>query len=111
MQQGGVEDFPQSGEHQPEIQAALAGRYGSATRPTPGQRSVTMYSALPIQRAQTIAGAVVVSQSTFRILQALYDVRLRIFRVVVASLVAAAVLTAIASMTIVGPLSRLRARL
>jgi two-component system sensor histidine kinase ChvG len=100
----------ESNERQPEIQAALAGRYGSATRPTPGQRSVTMYSALPIQRAQAVAGAVVVSQSTFRILQALYDVRLRIFRVVVASLVAAAALTGIASMTIVGPLSRLRAR-
>jgi len=100
----------ESGERQPEILAALAGRYGSATRPTAGQRSVTMYSALPIHRAQAVAGAVVVSQSTFRILQALYDVRLRIFRVVVASLVAAAVLTGIASMTIVGPLSRLRAR-
>jgi two-component system sensor histidine kinase ChvG len=105
--EAGVDEL---GVRQPEIQAALAGRYGSATRPTPGQRSVTMYSALPIQRAQAVAGAVVVSQSTFRILQALYDVRLRIFRVVVASIVTAAVLTAVAAMTIVGPLSRLRAR-
>ena len=96
--------------HQPEVQAALAGRYGSATRPTPGQRSVTMFSAVPVRRDQAVVGAVLVSQSTFRILQALYDVRLRIFRVVVASVVTASVLTAIASMTIVGPLRRLRAR-
>jgi two-component system sensor histidine kinase ChvG len=96
--------------HQPEVQAALAGRYGSATRPTPGQRSVTMFSALPVRRDQAVVGAVLVSQSTFRILQALYDVRLRIFRVVVASVLTASVLTAIASMTIVGPLRRLRAR-
>ena len=34
----------------PEVQAALAGRYGSATRLTRGgQRSVTLYSALPIR--------------------------------------------------------------
>jgi two-component system sensor histidine kinase ChvG len=95
---------------QPEVQAALAGRYGSATRPTTGQRSVTMFSAQPVRRDQSVEGVVLVSQSTFRILQALYDVRLRIFRVVVASVVTASVLTALASMTIVGPLRRLRAR-
>ena len=69
-----------------------------------------MFSAQPVRRDQSVAGVVLVSQSTFRILQALYDVRLRIFRVVVASVVTASVLTAIASMTIVGPLRRLRAR-
>jgi len=52
----------------------------------------------------------VVSQSTFRILQALYDIRLRLFEIVVASIVAAAGLTTLAAMTIVRPLTRLRRR-
>ncbi len=93
-----------------EVQAALAGRYGSATRPTPGQRSVTMFSALPVVHDETTMGAVLVTQSTYRILAALYDVRLRIFEVVVGSLVAASMLTALAATTIVGPLGRLRSQ-
>jgi len=91
-----------------ELQAALEGRYGAATRRTPGQRSVTMFSAVPVRGAGTVIGAVVVSQSTFRILRALYDVRLRVFEIVVASLIAAAALTALAATTIVRPLTRLR---
>ena len=38
----------------------------------------------------------------------MYDIRLRIFEIVIASLVAAALLTALAAKTIVGPLARLR---
>jgi two-component system, OmpR family, sensor histidine kinase ChvG len=91
-----------------EVLAALAGRYGAATRRTPGQRSLTLYSAVPVRHEGTITGAVVASQSTFRILTALYAVRLRAFEVVLASLVAAALLTAIAATTIVRPLGRLR---
>ena len=91
-----------------ELRAALAGRYGAATRPTPGQRSLTLFTAVPIRHGDAVAGAVVVSQSTFRILQALYEVRLRVFEVVVASLGAAALLTTLAAMTIVKPLRRLR---
>ena len=92
----------------PEVRAALAGRYRAATRPTRGQRSLTLFSAVPIRAGDTTIGAVVVSQSTFRVLQAIYDVRLRIFEVVVASIVAAGVLTTLAAMTIVRPLRRLR---
>ena len=91
-----------------EVRAALEGRYGSATRVTAGQRSVTFFSAVPIRHDGAITGAVVVSQSTRRMLLALYDIRLRIFEIVMASLVAAALLTAIAAKTIVGPLARLR---
>ena len=94
----------------PELRAALAGRYGAASHRTAGQRSITLTSAIPIRHDGTVIGAVLVSQSTFRILQALYDVRLRVFEVVVASLVAAALLTALATMTIVRPLAQLRAR-
>src|SRR5262249_23737445 len=92
----------------PEVQAALAGRYGAATRLTPGQRSSTMFSAVPIRRQGAIAGAVVASQSTFRLLSTLYAIRLRTFEIVVASIVAAALLTALAPPTVVRPLARLR---
>lgn len=95
----------------PEIRAALAGRYGATTRPTLGQRSVTLYSAIPVRRGgrgDQIGGAVLVSQSTYRILRALYDVRLDVFRVVLASVVAAAVLSLLVSATIARPLRGLR---
>ncbi len=92
----------------PEVREALAGRYGAITRPTAGQRSVTLYSALPVPSDGTVVGAVLVSQSTFRILRALYDVRLDVFRVVLASVVAAAVLSLLVSATIARPLRQLR---
>lgn len=92
----------------PEVRAALDGRYGASARQTPGQRSLTLSSAVPIREGSSVVGAVVVSQSTFRVLQAIYDVRLRIFQVVLASILAAALLTTVAAMTIVRPLRRLR---
>ncbi len=92
----------------PEVRAALEGKYGAATRPTAGQRSLTLHTAVPIRDGDRVVGAVLVSQSTFRILQALYDVRLRIFQIVVASLAAAVVLSLLVSATFVRPLVRLR---
>ena len=94
----------------PEVRAALEGRYGAGVRPTPGQRSLTLYSAVPIRHGDRIVGAALVSQSTFRILQALYDVRLRIFQIVIASIGAAVIIGLLMSATIVRPLVRLRAR-
>jgi two-component system, OmpR family, sensor histidine kinase ChvG len=91
-----------------EVQAALAGKYGAATRVTPNQRSVTMFSAVPVRHQGTITGAVVASQSTFRLLSTLYAIRLRTFEIVVASIVVAALLTALAATTVVRPLARLR---
>jgi two-component system sensor histidine kinase ChvG len=98
----------QPGALDAELQAALAGRYGAATRRTWGQRSLTLFTAVPVRHDGAVTGAVVVSQSTFRILQALYEVRLRVFQIVVASLGVAALLTTVAAMTIVRPLARLR---
>jgi two-component system sensor histidine kinase ChvG len=93
----------------PEIQAALAGRYGAATRiSSGGQRSVTLYSAIPIRDRTDVVGAVLISQSTFRILQALYRVRVDVFRVFAAALAAAVVLSLLVSTTIARPLVRLR---
>jgi two-component system sensor histidine kinase ChvG len=91
-----------------EVRAALAGRYGAGTRASPGQRSLTLYSAVPIRAGDRVIGAVLVSQSTFGILQALYEVRLRIFEIVLASVFAAVVLSLLMSATIVRPLVRLR---
>src|SRR5262249_59438789 len=84
----------------PEVRAALGGYYGATTRPTPGQRSLTLTIAMPIRGTHGVTGAVSVSQSTFRVLQALYDVRLRIFEVVIGSIVAALFLTALAAATL-----------
>ena len=91
-----------------EVAAALAGKYGARVRPTPGQRSLTLNSAVPIRFEGKVIGAVVVSQSTYRILQALYRVRLRIFEIVVLSVLLAAALSIVVAATIVRPLGRLR---
>ncbi len=93
----------------PEIQTALRGRYGSATRVSAsGQRSVTLYAAVPFRRDGRIAGAVLVSQSTYRILQDLYAERLGLFKIVLASVAVAVLLSVLVSTTIVRPLRRLR---
>jgi two-component system, OmpR family, sensor histidine kinase ChvG len=93
----------------PEIKAALDGRYGSTTRVSAaGQRSVTLYSAVPFRREGRVAGAVLVSQSTYRILQDLYAERLSLFKVILLSIAAAALLSALVSTTIARPLRRLR---
>jgi two-component system sensor histidine kinase ChvG len=91
-----------------EMEAALAGRYGAATRISPGQRSVTLYSAIPVRRGGAAVGVVLVSQSTLRLLQDLYEVRLAIFQVFLASVAVAAVLSLLVSTTIARPLRRLR---
>ena len=91
-----------------EIQSALSGRYGRATRVTPGQRSVTLTSAIPIESAGQVVGAVVVSQSTYRILQDLYAVRTAIFRVCVFSFAVAVVLSILVATTIARPIRLLR---
>ena len=93
----------------PEVRLALAGRYGAATRRSAGgQRSLTLYSALPIRGDSGVVGAVVASQSTVRILAALYDVRLEIFRVFLLALAAAAILSILLAASLVRPLNRLR---
>ena len=104
----GPGDEPRDLTPGPEVRAALEGRYGTGVRPTPGQRSLTLYSAVPIRHGTRVVGAALVSQSTFRILQALYEVRLRIFQIVIASVGAAVIIGLLMSATIVRPLVRLR---
>jgi two-component system sensor histidine kinase ChvG len=95
----------------PEVRRALAGEYGAAARPTPGQRSLTLNSVLPIRGGDgegEVVGVVIVSRSTFRILQSLYLVRLAIFRVFLASVAVAVVISLLLATTLVRPLHRLR---
>ncbi|MCX7029082.1 MAG: ATP-binding protein [Spirochaetes bacterium] len=93
----------------PEVLDALDGRYGAATRiSTSGQRSVTLYSAIPVFGAGRVAGAVLASQSTYRILVDLYDLRLDVFILFLGSVAAAAALSLLAAATITVPIRRLR---
>ena len=93
----------------PEVDRAFAGGYAAATRlSSGGQRSVTLYGAWPVPSGGQVVRVVLVSQSTFRILQRIYLVRLRMFRVVMISLAVALIFTAVGSLTIVKPLRRLR---
>ena len=95
----------------PEVRAALEGRYGAATRINPEpRRSVTLHIAIPVRINDTVEGAVLVSQSTGRILQALDAVRLDAFKVFLFSLGAAVVLSLLAATTIARPLARLKRR-
>jgi two-component system sensor histidine kinase ChvG len=94
----------------PEVADALAGQYGAQTRITAGQQSVTLYSAIPVRSGGAVVGAVLVSQSTFRILNDLYALRLDIFRLFLWSVVTAVVLSLLVSATITVPVRRLRDR-
>jgi two-component system sensor histidine kinase ChvG len=90
------------------VASALAGRYGAASRKSPGQRSITLYSAIPIHSGDEVVGAVQVSQSTLRLLRDLYQVRLAIFQAFLASVLVAVALSLVMAGTIVRPLRRLR---
>jgi two-component system sensor histidine kinase ChvG len=91
-----------------EIQTALDGRYGAAVRPTPGQRSVTLLVAVPVTDGGRVVGATLASQSTLRVLQALDEVRLALFKVFLISLAAAIALSLVLATTIARPVRRLR---
>ncbi len=91
-----------------EIRKALAGRYGARTRLSPTTRSVTLYSAIPIRSEGEVVGVALVSKSTFQILQAIYELRLSTFKVILGSVAAAVALTLLVSTTIARPLQRLR---
>ena len=91
----------------PEVRQALQGKYGAAWRLSPGQRSITLYSAVPLRSEGRVVGAVLVSQTTLGVLQGLYRVRVSVFRVVLVSLAVAVVLSLLVSTTIARPLHNL----
>jgi len=92
----------------PEIKSALNGRYGAATRISRGQKSVTLYSAIPVFREDKVVGAVLVSRSTFSILSDLYQLRLDIAIIFLFSVGAAVILSILLARTVTVPVGRLR---
>lgn len=101
----GIDETPRDVIHQ-----ALRGSYGATVRESAGQRSLTLYSALPVRAGGggPVIGAVLVSQSTSRILRALWNVRLELFEVFALSVAVAIVLSLVLAATIARPLIRLR---
>jgi two-component system sensor histidine kinase ChvG len=69
---------------------------------------MTLYSAIPVRNDGEVVGAVLVSQSTADIHASLDEVRLAIFKVVLASVGVAVLLSLVVSQTIARPLRRLR---
>ena len=93
-----------------EIEEALSGKYGATSRTTPGERSLTLFCALPIWSGGEVVGAVLVSKSTFQILGSVYELRLSTFKVILASVIMAVVLSLLLSTTIARPIAELRQR-
>ncbi|MCQ2572760.1 MAG: ATP-binding protein [Treponema sp.] len=70
-----------------EVAAALEGRYGAITRISSGdQISVTLYSAIPVMENNKVIGVILVSRSTYKILQNLYELRRDIAKIFLWSL-------------------------
>jgi two-component system sensor histidine kinase ChvG len=103
--------------HRREVQDALAGRYGAATRLWTQQDRVYLFSALPIDptggsapRPASLAGVVYVTRSTHDVKLALYRLRTWLFRLLAATLAVTALVTLILATTIARPLARLTRR-
>ncbi|HKR65140.1 MAG TPA: ATP-binding protein [Thermoanaerobaculia bacterium] len=92
----------------PEIASVLRGRESFEKKIARRQRSVTLYRMTPVVVGGWTVGAVVMSKSTYPILQELYVVRLRVMRIFIASLVVAILVTIFFSTSIVRPLRQLR---
>ena len=103
---------PQSVLPEEALGDALSGRYGATTRITTddGIPTVELHIAIPIRVEGSVQGAVLVSQSTTRVMNALYAVRLDVARVVLVSLVVAGAISLLLGLTIARPLTRLKRR-
>lgn len=93
-----------------EIKLTLEGLYGATTRiSSGGERSVTLYISLPIfDNSKNVKGVVLLSKSTYIILQDLYQIRLEILKIFLLSFVFAIIISLILSKTIAGPIRNLR---
>ena len=93
----------------PEIKSALQGKYGAITRLSAGgQKSLTLYSAIPILYNEEVTGVVLVSQSTYNILKDLYEVRKAILRIFLITIIFAVLISLLLDYTISKPIIRLR---
>ncbi len=93
-----------------EIKAALAGRYGSATRLWENQQRVYLFAALPVIEGRTVTGVVYVTKSTHDVKLQLYRLRTWLVRLLGASLGITALLTLLLATTIARPLGKLTRR-
>ncbi|MCK5199338.1 MAG: stimulus-sensing domain-containing protein [Spirochaetales bacterium] len=92
-----------------EVRAALNGRYGAVTRlSSDGQRSVSLYIAIPVTNGGAVIGAILCSQSTYRILQDLYEVRIVLLKIFLWSFLFAMVISIFLSFSISFRIKRLR---
>ncbi|HET7501395.1 MAG TPA: ATP-binding protein [Kofleriaceae bacterium] len=96
--------------HRREVAAALAGRYGSATRLWGNQDRVYLFSALPIARGGRVVGVVYVTRSTHDVKLQLYRLRAWLFRLLAATLALTALVSLVLATTIARPLGRLTRR-
>ena len=93
----------------PEIKSALQGKYGAITRLSAGgQKSLTLYSAIPILYNEDVIGVVLVSQSTYNILKDLYEVRKDILKIFLITIIFAILISLLLDYTISRPIVRLR---
>ncbi len=94
-----------------EVQAALAGRYGAATRLWGKQERVYLFAALPIVRAtpssSEVTGVVYVTRSTQTVKLQLYRLRTQLVDVLAAALTLTTILSLFLAATIARPLGRL----
>jgi two-component system sensor histidine kinase ChvG len=93
-----------------EIQTALAGRYGSATRLWDKQQRVYLFAALPVVERGTVTGVVYVTKSTHDVKLQLYRLRTWLVRLLGASLGITALITLLLATTIARPLGKLTRR-
>ena len=102
----------------PEIQRALAGKYGATTRiwrwpryPTGEGERVYMFSALPLLRPDgTVAGAVYMTRSTVPVLVSMHRLRSALIKILLVVLAITAVLSLFLAATIARPLGNLLRR-
>lgn len=91
-----------------EVKAAQQGRYGAKTRISGGgQISVTLYSAMPVFKDNEVIGIVLISRSTWRILQNLYELRIDLAKVFLWSLVFILIIAVFLTFRISVPLKKL----
>lgn len=91
-----------------EVISALNGKYGAIARySTGGQVSVTLYSAIPVQSKDGIIGVVLVSRSTYKILQNLYELRVDLGKIFLCSLVIVLLVALFLIIRIVRPIKKL----
>lgn len=93
-----------------EIKAALAGKYGAATRLWENQDRVYLFSALPITTNHVVTGVVYVTRSTHDVKLELYKLRRFLAKLLAGTLAVTALLSLVLAWTIARPLGKLTKR-